>query len=257
MNLAFSAVVLTIIVLPGFVFWLAYRSEERVYIGTDASLPLRHFVLSLVAAALLHALWLPMASLVVWPFDLRIDLRSAIILPAGAGDESEFRHAVTSVSGHPCAVFSYFATLNLGAALLGLGTRYVARKYQVDKNVGFLKLNLWFYLLQDLRRQQTPPGYSKAGVVVAAVVVLGNEAFICRGIYVDSTLDSNGELDSIVLRYAHRRRLSEDRSQGTSGGYDPNDSRYYRMTGDRFVMKYSDVKTMTLTYVAIRRSVNT
>jgi len=51
------------------------------------------------------------------------------------------------------------------------------------------------------------------GVFLSAVVDHGKESYLYRGLVEDRSFDDNGELDTIRLREAHRRLLSDDRTE--------------------------------------------
>ncbi len=66
-------------------------------------------------------------------------------------------------------------------------------------------------------------------------------------------LDSKGDLDRILLRSTHRRKLENDREPGQTRnkeylGY-KDDPRYYDIEGQFFVIRYQELTSVNIEYV--------
>jgi hypothetical protein len=236
MNVALSAVVVFFIIAPGFAFRSRYRRVERTSLDYA---PLGETVLQGVAfAAFLHLIWLSIARLFGW----MPSLRDALLL-LGSDSYSQSQ-AIERVASHQYAVFLYFMTiLFVPIALAPVVRRFAERKgWHLPESRLFRIFGIdapWYYLLRVHAAQQG------ADAMVAAIVNFGGKCYVVRGFVSDFFVKPNGELDRIVLEFADRRPLEDDREFG-----DPDEAeRYYQIEGDSFVLRYSEAITLNVQYV--------
>lgn len=237
MNLAFPALFLLIVLLPGLIF-------RRVYNRGPAAPPPAslgdEIARSPIPAGVLHLVWGCLGKLIGHP----VDIKSALALGLGNfGDHgSFFDEALDSVANHSVEVSLYFLSIYCAAALIGYVCHWIVWDHRLDLKFWFLRSSdYWYYFFRG-----EPPAPKPAspieGIRVSAVVSDGTEMLIYRGIFHHYT-GRGGQLDEIWLLSAERRPLSGDKPE------DPLTEKYYRIPGDVLVLKASEVKTINLKYI--------
>jgi hypothetical protein len=160
LNFAFPAIVILVLLGPGFAFYSVYagklrRSQDTVISSTSVTLAT---LVTVGSSVPLHGLWIilcfylskiPVSVELARPVDLSI----ALILVMGANDQEILRSAITSVSNSAAYVALYFLTLWFAAFALGGWVRKLVAARKWDLKYAFLKLdNPWHYFFNgDIR----------------------------------------------------------------------------------------------------------
>jgi hypothetical protein len=260
-NIAFSALVLALLLLPGGLFRYGYLRGPVQQRTPGVTLNLTdNLGWVLVGAVGMHALalWV-LSGFGVHPgYDL--------ILPAVTGQfgkDGEWLQAtiraLPSVQG---AYAAYFAGSSFGAYLLGVLLHALVRSSGLDSRLGFLRFaDDWFYILDErANRFDAGPRWTLFGrwgigratvlpdVYVTVVVDQKDAAYLYRGIVQGYALDDKGNLDRLELRSAKRRKLTDDRKPGEA--HNPlGDDRYYQLVGDLLIVRASEFRTLNVEYV--------
>lgn len=255
MNIAFSALLVLILVLPGIVLRYSYARGPWRWSHPTSLRPLADEVAySVVSATALHLLWIHLAR---W-LGAHPDLGAVMVLLTGAygPDGRLLEPTLASITGNVGAIGSYFGSLYVFSALAGTLAHFAIRRTGLDRRFRPVRFsNDWYYLLSGEVMEFGEVGGAEkniAGVYLSAVVEMGGSAYLFRGIVADFSYDSDGQLDRILLRAAHRRRLDDDRSST-----DPvrgDEERYYDIRGDFLVLRYSELKTLNLDYFEIEET---
>lgn len=254
MNLAFPALLVLLLVLPGLIFRYSYARGDW---GWSNPISFRsvsdELAYGVVLAVGLHCLW---ASLTGW-FGYAIDFGAVLALLLGNFGQGPtmYERAVASATRYPGAIATYFLTLCTGGWLLGNRLHWAVRITRMDRRTRVLRFkNEWYYLLSGevLSFHDTDDAERDvSGVYLSAVVDHAKASYLYRGIVADWTFDKDGQLDTISLRLAHRRLLESDLRQDEPrepGVEVKPDSRYYDIHGDRLILRYSQLKTLNLDY---------
>lgn len=136
---------------------------------------------------------------------------------------------------------------------IGKGSRELVEHFDLDIRVRWLRFNNeWYYLLSG-RILNFPDWYgSEAGKVAKVqvdVVVETKEGSVLYCGLLDEFYLSKDGLDRICLSQTFRRRLDQDAPNQTEKQIDRQfDGRYYKMPGDLFVIPYSQIRNINLTY---------
>lgn len=259
MNIAFPALVILLLILPGAIFRYAYARGSW---GWSSPISFRtvsdELAYSTVFAVGLHFVWVAIASY----FGNEPDFHALVALLTGnfgIGRET-YDHAIDAIALHVVAIFTYFMTLFLFSAAAGRGAHRAVRYFKLDLRTEIFRFrNEWHYLLtgEILSFSEVEiEARELSGVFLSAAVDYGRETYLYRGIVVDWSFAEDGQPETIRLRFTHRRKLSDDRTtddqskQGTrvSGDFILPDERYYEVHGDIFVLRYSQLKTLNLDY---------
>lgn len=254
MNIAFPAVLLFLLVLPGFVFRLfAQRREVRTFDHTPFN-----------AIALQALLCAACANLVVagiatrW-LGYRIDIGDAVrLLVGGASALKDVASGLAWLNSHPTAPLKYFAS-TIGLALASaLAWRLLVESCGLDCRGKWSTQWVrgeapWYYLFSGLDH---PDAREVDGTVVAAVVEFKAEgSYLYQGMMLDYEVNEAGDLDRLLLVQAQRRKLTSDRAyDATMGQHEEDTNRFYPIAGDVFVLRYDEIRTLNVTYLSLGSS---
>ncbi|MFZ3323320.1 MAG: hypothetical protein WA190_13180 [Usitatibacter sp.] len=252
MNIALPALVVFLLLLPGFIFRYSYKRTEKTLLDFK---PFGEATLkSILAAIVLDALW---ARVIPPIFGYEVDFTSLLALLSGAGALDSAAKAIAKTGHIAWPIYLFFLSLFAFAWVSGRGSRWVIEECGWDKkHRRFSSLfrfdTPWFYLFKGYDEDITPDG-----VYVAAVVDIDGGPYLYIGVLREYFFAESGELDRLVLSTVVRRRLSSDRQDpsesNTAGSDDTIDSdRYYPIAGDYFVVKYSEIHTLNIRYIRLR-----
>lgn len=247
MEFAFSALLLLILILPGFILQFTYTRGFWRWNSPNVNRPLTEQIpTGVVYAAVLHLIW---AS--IWANYEPINLKVLIMLLIGnyGNDEEHLEIILKSITDYPYHIAFYFLSLYLLSAILGYIGHSIVRKKKLDLKTRFFRFNNeWFYSLRGevAEFNETPDIDGQVdGVMLTTVVHHGEKVnYLYRGFVYDFFFDKEGNLDRVVLMYADRRDLSNDKTS------DEDDSdRFYEIVGNYFIIRYSEMTTINLYYI--------
>lgn len=258
MNLAFQALVIFVLVLPGITLRYTYRKGlwDRPPIVRPVS---EEVAYSLIIACLIHTVFGPLANC-LYPVDLR---SIAYILIGNYGkDSARLEPTVLALVNQPFRILIYLLVTISFAAIAGFASHWAIRRFRLDHRLKFLRFdNHWHYLLSgeisEFRNDDLMEGKGtltvegapgpKAGVddislvLVACVVELGGKGILYFGVLDYFFFDRKGELEIIVLRGAMRKQLYNE--SGAVG------RAYYLIDSDYIYLKFADVRNLSVRFV--------
>ncbi len=239
MNLALPAILVFLLVLPGFLFRSRLKLAEQT--SLDYSPFGRVVTEALLWSIALHGAWLAFATAFGEP------VRTDALLGLLSSSPDLQAVAVDAVSRASLRVFSYFLSLYAFAFVVPGVLRAVITQWRLDRHGARFSSVFrfyqapWYYLLTgadfDLYEQ---PDF----ILVAAIVDVAGSATLYVGILADFFFDPDGHLDRLVLENVSRRPLANDRTDG-------EDQRFYRIDGDYFVIRYTEAITLNVQYVKL------
>ncbi|MGF6537280.1 DUF6338 family protein [Paraburkholderia youngii] len=249
MNVAFPAVFLFLVVLPGFLFRQFFqRNEVRTFDHTPFS--------SVVLKALLCAAFFnAVVALGVHAFGYEIELGDVIrLLVGGASALSDLNGRLAWLNAHPEAGAGYFALTSAVAFAAALVWRAAVQGWELDR-VGnpfarFARGDApWYYLFSGLDH---PKEDAIDGATVAAVVEFKEGPYLYTGVLDSYEVSADGQLDRLFLVQAQRRELGKDREYDSENNkYVEDKTRFYPIAGDVFVLRYEEIKTLNVTYFSL------
>jgi hypothetical protein len=245
MTVAFPALVIFLILLPGFIARSRIKRVERQVLDYS---PFGQVVSEAVVwAGSLHIVWVLLARGLNGA-ELNVETVRRLL----SSDAAVQGQALTHVAGQAGVVTAYFASLLAAAYLLPSGIRRVISARRLDR-LGSRWSALfrfsgapWYYLLSgaDFGADQTPDF-----IAVSAVVNVAGSPYIYTGLLDEYFIDQSGSLDRLVLQQVMRRPLSADKMP-ESGGREQE--RFYPVDGDYFVLRYSEAITLNIEYIQLK-----
>jgi hypothetical protein len=245
MNLALPAVVVFVLLLPGFIFRSRLKRVERT------SLDFSPFG-AVVAEAIffaggLHAVWLGVCYLMR---GLSPDL--ALLLSLMAPSPTPLL-AIERIGAQGNQVVEYVASMFAAAYAVPAAMRWAITRWRWDRAGHWLSPLArfhqapWYYLLTgaDFEPDELPDY-----IRVTAVVDVGKGAVLYRGTLEEwFTNPDDGQLDRLVLSAAARRPFDRDKPSETTEADETE--RFYAIDGDYFVLRYEHTLSLNVQYVRI------
>jgi hypothetical protein len=246
-NLAFPALLIVVLLLPGFLFRYWYRKGSWEYPIHVESFSEGVFK-GVVSAGVLHALWVFGA----WALGEMVNFHAVLVLLSGETGQ-ELTNALHAAAANPGKVFLYFFSIYLASPLFGWSCHELVRGSCLDHKLAFLRFdNDWHYVLTGeflSFADQKPPLTSEiAFVQVSLVAEIGGEPFLMTGSLEEFFFDREGKLDRLVLGDTHRRPLGRDREEGVEQTALAKDPRFYKIKGNYFVVPYAEIKNLNVGY---------
>lgn len=264
MNIAFPALVVTLLVLPGILFRYAYRKgffarspsslstlQDEVASGILGALILNGVAVGLVSAFSRAAIGFEalLALLAGWP-------------PVEAGRIGGYLDAV---AGHASSILTYLLCVNGAGLLSGYLIHAGVRRYHLDLRYDFLRFNNeWYYTFsgearvfdvkQEKRSVRSIRKFLSTEIdfVFVSIVVSQEEgAVLYWGVLNDYFFDTAGRLDKIVLESAQRRSFADDEEKQQGETLPPADKRFYKIRGSYLVIRQQNIRTLNVGYKLI------
>lgn len=245
MNIALPAVIVFVLLLPGFIARSRIKRVERLTLDYS---PFGQVVTEAVLWAIgLHLLWIGLAHLL-----LAGEFRPEIALELFSTEPATQTRALDAVARQAGALTAYFVSLLVFSYLGPLGFRAWVSHRRLDRAgaplAGLLRFDgaPWYYLLSgaDFAAEDVPDFVS-----VSAIVDVAGQPYLYMGLLEDYFLNPDGDLDRVILQQVMRRPLSRDKAAGSS---DRDLSRFYPIDGDYFVLRYREAITLNVEYIKLR-----
>ncbi|WP_129587695.1 hypothetical protein [Herbaspirillum robiniae] len=258
MNLALPALVVFLILLPGFLFRSRFKHVELT--SLDYS-PFGEVVVEATTwAAILHAIWIAGAAFF---FENYFDI--GILLKLISAHQASQADAIKEISGKADQVEVYFASIIFGAYVIPTVLRWGIKELRLDRIDSFAARYFrfhkapWYYLLTgaDFSEEEQPDF-----IYISAIVDVAGDAVLYKGILDEFFVNADGVLDRLILQDVSRRPIGADKSAETADGLASADSsatasaalpqsRFYPVDGDYFVLRYSEAITLNIQYIKL------
>lgn len=252
MNIALGALILFLLLLPGIVLRIAYLNGPFSKRNIQSSI-VDELILSLIPALILQGRGFLFAE--HW-LDLDINLEVIYQLITGS-TVKDYRPDFSLIEGSIIRLVPYTLVLTAISIILGKFGRWFIKLIRFDIYFPSLRFyNEWYYLFSG--RIKDFPKYegSSKGITdypfLNVVVEYKEATYIYRGILEHFILSKEG-LDRIYLSNVYRRKLQEDNCEDPKPASLDQDSRYYFIPGEFFVIPFSQVKNLNVEYFRIEK----
>lgn len=263
MNIAFSTLVVFLLLIPGLAFLRLYYSEEFSKEYFKASF-FEIVISALLPSIVLHSVFCLLVCII--PGD---SVSLTVIGKLIAGDNKDIQEGIKNIQDNIWGIVAYYLWITLFASFLGIYLRMHVRTRGYDRTIKLLRFqNYWHYILsgeilqfpnlpihnlvteKDKQADNSVNQNSIDLTYVDALVATSEGSIIYTGILVDYQLTKLGEgINLITLKGVSRRYLSVDKDNiNEESGYREELKNYYRMPGDLFVIRYDQMINMNVTY---------
>jgi hypothetical protein len=246
MNIALGALLLFLLLFPGILVRISYLTGPHSRKNIQTSL-VDELVLSLVPAFILQGIGYLIAER--W-FHYNIWLEQFYKLIIGANNK-DYKPDFELIEKSLPHFFAYNVVLLVVAITVGNLARKLVEQFNLDISIYSLRYNNdWYYLLSGriLNFPQWETAANQVESVYADVLVETKEGSVLYCGLLDEFYLSKDGLDRICLSEVYRRKFTEDVKDDQRPEDKLFDNRYYRMPGDLFVIPYSQIRNLNLTY---------
>jgi hypothetical protein len=247
MNFALPAVVVFILMLPGFVARSRLKRTERRQLDYA---PFGQIVTeALVWTCLLHVAWLQVCQALT---GLRFNPGLAVGL--FSSDAKRQAQALDTVASQAPEITAYLGSLTLLAYLLPSLLRWAITRWRLDREGSLVSPWCrfsdapWYYLLSgaDFEAEDMPDIIS-----ISATMELGNDTFLFTGILDSYECLPDGTLDRLMLEQATRQPLGPTLTALPHEDQAPQARLPETQEGDLFVLRYAQVLTLGIEYLKL------
>lgn len=250
MNIALGALFIFLLLYPGILFRIAYLNGPYSRKNIQLSL-VDELVLSLIPALFLQCIGYWVAER-FFNYEIKLELVYQLIIGANnPGYKPDFALAQVSI----LPFLGYNTVLLILAITLGKLFRYIVNETKADVRFHGLRFNNdWYYLLSGRVVDVTGwEGHSEEieYVFVDVLVETKECSFLYCGVLEEFYFNKD-ILDRLVMSQVFRRKIVEDPTKDTKPEAKAFDRRYYQMPGDLFVLPFSQVRNINLTYYRLR-----
>lgn len=241
MSLAIPTLTLIFLLAPGLMFRRGYFSNEFSQEYFKAS-----FTDLLIATIFPGVLAHVLAYCAVVGHFYRIDPKTLAVLLSGTDDPSQIRAAFSLIYYNGFEILSYLLIVSVVSGILGYLFKAFIRSQKIDRSFRLFRFkNEWHYLFTG-EILDFPGQAGKTEdvdmIYVDALVDCGEGSILYSGVLADYILGQNGGLDRIFLSDTRRRYLKKDNGA---------ESDYYEMPGNLFVIPYSKIINLHITYYTV------
>ncbi len=203
MNIAFPAIFIFFLILPGFIFQSRFRQSEKT--NLDHKPFAETTALSVLVAMCLHLIWASLAKLCGYTIDFQTSF-SLLMSHSGTSLEA----ASSSAMRHPLAIFSYHFSLLLFSWVSGDRLNKWVTTHHWDKTEPLKSIfrfdTPWYNLF-------TIDDQAFDGVYVSAIVPINKEiTFLYTGILSDYYLNDVGDKNHPCKRIPQKNGIRQIQS---------------------------------------------
>jgi len=247
MNFALPAVVVFILMLPGFVARSRLKRTERRQLDYA---PFGQIVTeALVWACLLHMVWLQICE-----FITGLRFNPALAVGLFSSDAKRQAQALDTLASQAPDITVYLVSLTLLAYILPSLLRWAITRWRLDREGSLISPWCrfsdapWYYLLSgaDFEVADMPDIIS-----ISATVELGDDTVVFTGILDSYECLPDGTLDRLMLEQATRRPLGRAPTEPPHDALASQNHFAEVQEGDLFVLRYAQILTLGIEYLKL------
>lgn len=224
MNIAFTTIIIFILLAPGFLARIAYHSSKLSVYNPNKNI-VNELTLSIIPALIIQILAISIVNNCS-NYSVDFTLLGNLILGNQASIESSFREIDT----YKYPIFTYNIFVFSFAFLSGYLLRIVVRSTKADRKIRYLRFsNKWHYIFSGecLDFPDVPDDYEDiTNKIVNVLCKVNGKSILYTGVLFNYYIDSTGNLDAVHLKYPIRRKLDDDHVQEYAQKYYEIESRY-------------------------------
>jgi hypothetical protein len=239
MNIALSAVILFILLLPGFSFYMGLYTGKHTKPAPKFSV-LESLLLTALFSLLIHLVGLQC---------IHTTIRFDVLLKLMGVDQKEILQQRPLISNQSFSAlvkefFIYNSVVNLLCASGGIVARKLILHFNLDWKYAFLRLNnKWFYAFNGYQL-----GVKEAYLIYVDALVHAQEGSVIYTGFLEDFLCNGEELDRIYLKSVTRRKATiPEHTDATA--FKPG--AVYELEGDTFCLPAKEIKNLMLRFYVV------
>ncbi len=254
MNIALATLTLLIILYPGFLFRRFY------FTGEFSKEYFKQSVTDLIFSSILPGFFIHFIGYLLFiKGRSQIDVITIGTLLSGTSDSIKVTEAFKAVYQKAPSIAGYFFGVSVVGMVAGLAAKLIVRKFKLDRKVKLFRFqNEWHYIFSgEILDFPKVPGNAEDidCSYIDALVKTDEGTIIYTGLLADYILTKEGGIDRIYLTDVKRRFFKDDITNKVESPAEldesANDSRYYYLPGRFFIISYSQIINLHVTYYKV------
>ncbi|MFN8437411.1 MAG: hypothetical protein U0V72_07170 [Cytophagales bacterium] len=242
MNIAFTTILLFIILAPGFIARNAYNSSKLSVNDSNRNL-VNDLTWSIIPSITLHTMFI---AVIQNTSNYFIDFQQLGNLILGVTTLNKAEESFKQLGVFKYSIFFYNLILFSFSFAIGYGFRELVRKLKLDRSIRYLRFsNKWHYIFtgECLDFEDVPDRYEEiTDKIINILCKVNGENILYSGEYFNYYIDSKGDLEAVHLRNPIRRYLKNDNS---------TEQDYYIIPSRYLVIPNSDIININFRYFSL------
>lgn len=226
MNIAFTTIIIFIILAPGFLSRTAYNSSKLSISNSNKNI-VNELTFSIIPALIFQILGIFIIEFFS-NYQIDFELLGNIILGNNNGDD--IKTTFNLIEEFKYQIFWYNLIIFVFAFICGYISREFIRFYKIDRKIRYLRFsNKWHYIFtgECLDFPDVPDNYEDINEKIVNVLCKVNgKTILYTGTLFNYYINDKGDLEAIHLKYPIRRMLESDKEEDYSKKYYEIESRY-------------------------------
>lgn len=210
MNIAFTSILIFILLAPGFLYLIAYNSSKLSIRDPNKTI-LKDLTWSIIPSLTIHIIAI---SLIEWQTEFRVNFQLLGNLILGVTSENKVETSFRLLREFMYPIFWYNLFVFSFSFFAGYGIQKLVRKCRLDRRIRYLRFsNKWHYIFSGecLDFPDVPDHYEEiTDKVINILCKVNGKAVLYTGEYFNYYIDKNGDLEAVHLKHPIRRYLDED-----------------------------------------------
>jgi hypothetical protein len=246
MNIAFTTILLFIILAPGFIARSAYNSSKLSVNDTNKNI-VNELTWSIIPSLTLHTLFIGIVHNLSSYF---IDFQLLGNLILGVTTSNKAEESFKQLGDFKYEIFSYNLILFTFSFFIGYGFREIIRYFAIDRRVRYFRFtNKWHYIFtgECLDFKDVPDKYEEiTDKIINVLCKVNGKSILYTGEFFNYYIDSKGDLEAVHLRNPIRRELDKD---------DAKVKDYYVIASRYLVIPNTDIININFRYFSLEEVV--
>lgn len=239
MNIAFTSILIFILLAPGLLTRIAYNSSKLSVNNPNRNI-LNDLTWSIIPSLTIHVV----AIFLVEKFsNYIIDFNQLGNLILGVTSQNKVEDSFGQLRTFIYPIFFYNFFVFTFSFLCGYGLQKVIRKFSLDRTIRYLRFsNKWHYIFtgECLDFPDVPDDFEEiTDKIINVLCRVNGESVLYTGEYFNYYIDKDGDLEAVHLKYPIRRYLANDKVDKKS---------YYKIESRYLVIPNSDIININFRY---------
>lgn len=247
MNIAFTTILLFIILAPGFIARSTYNSSKLSVNDTNKNI-VNELIWSIIPSLVLHIIFIAILHNTSSYF---VDFQQLGNLILGVTTSNKVEESFKQLGDFKYAIFLYNLILFSISFTIGYGFRKLIRNLKIDRKRRYFRFtNKWHYIFSGecLDFEDVPDKYEEiTDKIINILCKVNGKSILYTGEFFNYYIDGKGDLEAVHLRNPIRRELDKD------GGKDED---YYIISSRYLVIPNTDIININFRYFSLEEVEN-
>lgn len=242
MNIAFTSILIFIILAPGFLSKIAFNSSKLSVKNPNKNI-LNELTWSIIPSLSIHIVAIFTIETIT---NYYVDFKQLGNLILGVTDNNKVDESFIQLRKFLYPIFYYNFTVFTTSFFIGYFTRRLVRFYGIDRKIRYFRFtNKWHYIFtgECLDFEDVPDNFNEIdNKIINVLCKVNGKNILYTGEYFNYYIDNNGDLEAIHLKYPIRRYLEND---------DADNSKYYEIESRYLVIPMNDIININFRYFSL------